>query len=159
MPWAIIMEKDKKKTKFVYQPEYPGGPKELTKFIYMHLRYPKVAFEGNVEGTVYMEYDIDHQGLVVATRVLKGLGHGCDEEAARVVKLLKFDVARNRGIHVLFHQKLRVQFKKTKEKPAPMPAPAQMQVAYTVTPTAPASPAKPTEKPKEETIYNYTIKL
>jgi TonB family protein len=150
------MEKDKKKPKFVYQPEYPGGPKELTKFIYTNLRYPKAAFEGNIEGTVYMEYDIDYQGLVVATRVLKGLGHGCDEEAARVVKMLKFDVARNRGIHVLFHQKVRVQFKKPKEKPAPLPVQVQMQVSYSV---APPVPAKPAEKPKEETTYSYTIKL
>lgn len=150
------MEKDKKKTRFVYQPEYPGGPKELTKFIYTHLRYPKEAFNANVEGTVYVEYDIDYQGVVVGARVLKGLGHGCDEEALRVVKLLRFDVARNRGIHVLFHQKVRVQFKKPKEKPVKQPAQTQMQVAYTVTPTA---PAKPEEKPKEETTYSYTIKL
>ena len=153
------MEKDKKKTKFVYQPEYPGGPKELTKFIYAHLRYPKVAFEANIEGTVYIEYDIDYQGLVIASRVLKGLGHGCDEEAMRVVKLLKFDVARNRGIHVLFHQKVRVQFKKQKEKPMPLPVQGQMQVTYSVTPTVPATPVKPEDKPKEQTTYNYTIKL
>ena len=153
------MEKDKKKTKFVYQPEYPGGPKELTKFIYSNLRYPKLAFDANIEGTVYIEYDIDYQGLVVATRVLKGLRHGCDAEAARIVKLLKFDVARNRGIQVLFHQKARVLFKKPKEKPAPPPATAQMQVAYTVTPAAPAAPAAGAEKPKEETTYSYTIKI
>ncbi len=151
----ISMEKDKKKTRFVYQPEYPGGPKELTKFIYTHLRYPKDAFEANVEGTVYLEYDIDHQGLIVATRILKGLGHGCDEEAVRVVKMLKFDVARNRGIHVLFHQKVRVQFKKPKEKPVKPPVQTQMQVSYTVTPTV---PAKEAEK-KEAAVFNYTVTL
>ncbi len=128
----------------------------MTKFIYAHLRYPQPAFEANVEGTVYIEYDIDYQGIVVGSRVLKGVGHGCDEEAMRVVKLLKFDVARNRGIHVLFHQKLRVQFKKPKEKPAKAAVPQAMQVSYTVTPPA---PVQPTEKPKEETTYSYTIKL
>jgi TonB family protein len=154
------MEKDKKRTRFVYQPEYPGGPKELTKFIYQHLRYPRDAFEANIEGTVYVEYDIDYQGIVVGAKVLKGLGHGCDEEAMRVVKLLKFDVARNRGIHVLFHQKVRVQFKKPKPqpKPAPVPAPAQVQVAYTL---APATPPPAEEAPKQapSTTYNYTIKI
>jgi len=151
-----IMEKDKKKTKFVYQPEFPGGPKELTKFVYANLRYPKEALEANIEGTVYLEYDIDHKGTVVGTRVLKGLGHGCDEEAVRVAKLLKFDVARNRGIHVLFHQKLRVQFKKVKEKPVKPPVVTEMQVSYTMTPTA---APKPEEKPKTETTYSYTIKM
>lgn len=147
------MEKDKKKIKFIYQPEYPGGPKELTKFIYSQLRYPKLALEANVEGTVYIEYDIDYKGIVVAARVLKGIGHGCDEEAARVVKMLKFSVSRNRGVHVLFHQKVRVKFKKPVEKPAPQQV--EMQVTYSVTPAA--KPA--TAEPEKENTYSYTVKF
>ena len=145
-----------KKTVFIHQPQYKGGPKELTKFIYSNLRYPKEAFDAGIEGTVYVEYDIDYQGNVVATRALQGLGHGCDEEACRVVQLLKFDVERNRGVHVLFHQKVKVQFKKPKQLPAPQPVPQQqMQLAYTITPT---TPPKPEEKPAEVT-YSYTIKI
>jgi len=145
-----------KKTHFIHQPHFKGGPKELTKFIYSNLRYPKEAFESGIEGTVYVEYDIDYLGNVVATRVLQGLGQGCDEEACRVVQLLKFDVERNRGVHVLFHQKIKVQFKKPKQLPAQAPlTSSSMQVAYTVTPTA---PPKPTEKPAEVT-YNYSIQI
>jgi TonB family protein len=150
------MAKDKK-TLFIHQPQFKGGPKELTKFIYANLRYPKEAVEAGVEGTVFIEYDIDYQGNVVATRVLQGLGHGCDEEACRVVQMMKFDVERNRGVHVLFHQKVKVLFKKPKQSPAQPPmAQAQMQVAYTVTPSTPAS--KVDEKPAEVT-YNYTVRL
>lgn len=140
------MEKDKKKVKFIHQPEYPGGPKELTKFIYAQLRYPKEAFEAGVEGVVFLEYDIDYRGEVVGTRILKGLGHGCDEEAARVVRLLKFSVARNRGIQVLFHQKVRVKFALPKVKTPPAPT---MQVTYTVTSSTTTEP--------QETVYSYTI--
>ena len=148
--------KKEKKTVFIHQPQFKGGPKELTKFIYSNLRYPKEAFEQGVEGTVYIEYDIDYLGNVVATRVLKGLSHDCDEEACRVVKLMKFDVERNRGVHVLFHQKVKVQFKKPKQAPNLQPAvQQQMQVAYTVTMS---TPPKPEEKPAEVT-YNYTIRL
>lgn len=148
--------KKEKKTLFIHQPQYKGGPKELTKFIYAHLRYPKEAFEAGVEGTIFIEYDIDYQGNVVATRVLQGIGHGCDEEACRVVSLLKFDVERNRGVHVLFHQKVKVLFKKPKQLPAPATQPP-MQVAYTVTGTPP-QPKPAAEKPAEIT-YNYTITL
>ncbi|MFN0214737.1 MAG: energy transducer TonB [Saprospiraceae bacterium] len=145
-----------KKTFFIHQPQFKGGPKELTKFIYSNLRYPKEALEAGIEGTVFVEYDIDYQGNVVATRVLKGLSHGCDEEACRVVQLMKFDVERNRGVHVLFHQKARVQFKKPKQLPAPQAvAQPQMQVEYTVTTTA---APKSAEKPAEVT-YNYSIQL
>ncbi len=148
--------KKEKKTLFIHQPQFKGGPKELTKFIYSKLRYPKEAFEAGVEGTVYIEYDIDYQGNVVATRVLQGLSPECDEEACRVVQLMKFDVERNRGVHVLFHQKVRVQFKKPKQVPAPEPqAQQQMQVAYTVTT---ATTPKPEEKPAQVT-YNYTVNI
>ena len=151
------MEKDKKKTKFIHQPEYPGGPRALTKFVYEQLRYPTEALEAGIEGTVYLEYDVNYEGLVVGTRILKGLGYGCDEEAARIAKLLKFNVGRNRGLHVLFHQKLRVQFKKPVAKPAPKPAPStELEVSYTVTPPqAPAS--EPETQKKEAPTYSYTI--
>lgn len=148
------MEKDKKKPLFIRQPEYAGGPKALSKFIQANLRYPQSALEAGVEGTVLVEYDIDYQGNVVATRVLQGIGGGCDEEACRVVRLLKFDVPKNRGLKVLFHKKTRIQFKKPVEQTAPA---GQMQVNYTVTSSAP--PARsPEEKPAPST-YHYTIQF
>ncbi|MEN9414574.1 MAG: hypothetical protein RLZ62_878 [Bacteroidota bacterium] len=152
------MEKDKRKTRFVYQPEYPGGPKELTKFLYSNLRYPKDALSNRIEGVVYMEYDIDNKGVVVATRVLKGLGHGCDEEAARVVKMLRFTVAKNRGIHVLFHQKVRIKFKLPEEKPAQQAVPQQVNYSYTVTTTVTQTAnAQEQQEQGGTTTYSYTI--
>jgi protein TonB len=150
----IFMEKDKKKPLFIHQPEYAGGPKALTKFIYDNLRYPQLAFESEVEGTVLVDYDIDYQGNVTTTRVLQGIGHGCDEEACRVVRLLKFDVPKNRGLRVLFHKKARIQFKKPKQKAA-TPVAAQMQVSYTVT----SSQAAEKSEGKKEEIYSYTIQF
>ena len=146
------MEKDKKKPLFIRQPEYPGGPKALTQFIYAQLRYPAAALEANVEGTVFIDYDIDYKGNVVATRVLQGLGHGCDEEACRLARLLKFDVPKTRNMKVTFHQKLRIQFK----KPVPVAATPTMQVSYTLTPAAATTP--PADKPATET-YTYTVQF
>ena len=148
------MEKDKKKPLFIHQPEYKGGPKALTKFIYEQLRYPQTALDAGIEGMVIVDYDIDHQGNVIATRVLQGIGHGCDEEACRVVRLLKFDVPKNRGLKVLFHKKARIQFKRPVQQPA-VPVQTQMQVNYTVTSAPPAEKAE--EKPA--TMYHYTIQF
>jgi TonB family C-terminal domain len=147
-----------KKTLFIPKPEYKGGPKELTKFIYANLRYPAEALNLGVEGVVYIEYGIDYQGNVIETKVLQGVGHGCDEEACRVVKLLKFDVGRTRGLHVLFHQKIKVQFKKPKQQAKAPQAPAtSFQVNYTVTQaTTPVAPER--EKPQAQT-FQYTIHL
>ena len=147
-----------KKTVFIHQPQYKGGPKELTKFIYANLRYPPEALEAGIEGVVFIEYDIDYLGNVKETRVVQSLGHGCDEEACRVVKLLKFDVERNRGIHVLFHQKVKVQFKKPKMLEKAPALQVTMQVSYTITPSAPAPPATQEQKPAPKT-YQYTIKF
>lgn len=146
------MEKDKKKTLFIHQPEYPGGPKALTKFIYDNLRYPETALEAGIEGTIVIDYDIDYQGNVTGTRVLQGIGHGCDEEACRVVRLLKFDVPKNRGMRVLFHKKAKIQFKKPVQQPA---AAGQMQVTYTMTP----SPVAGNLEEKKGETYSYTVQL
>ena len=150
------MEKQKKAKHFLQQPDYPGGPKELTKFIYENLRYPAEALEAKVEGTVMIEYDIDYKGKVVDTRILQGLGYGCDEEADRVVRLLKFAVGRNRGVKVIFHKKAQIRFKipaPAKIQPPPPQAPnLQVNYVYTTPATAPA------EQPKTGT-YSYTITL
>lgn len=154
------MEKDKKKPLFIHQPEYPGGPKELSRFIQTNLRYPASALEEGVEGTVLVDYDIDYQGKVVATRVLQGIGGGCDEEACRVVRLLKFDVPKNRGLKVLFHKKARIQFRKPAQKPAPQvqpPQQVQFQVNYTVTPAR--QEPEPSVKPAGGKSYEYTISI
>ena len=115
------MKKDINSKHFIQQPLYPGGDKAMTEFIYKNLRYPKDAMDNKVEGTVYIEYDIDYKGKVIETRVLQGLGFGCDEEASRVVKLLKFDVGKNRGMKVVFHKKARINFRPVLEAIAPMP--------------------------------------
>ncbi|MEZ4964769.1 MAG: TonB family protein [Saprospiraceae bacterium] len=150
------MEKDKKKPLFIHQPEYPGGPKALSAFIQEHLRYPAAALEAGAEGTVIVEYDIDYQGKVVATRVLQGVGSGCDEEACRVVRLLKFDVPKNRGVRVLFHKKAHIKFKKPPPlKTQPTPS-TSFQVNYTVSPAKDETPA---EAPQQKPVYTYTIQL
>ncbi len=151
------MEKEKKAKHFIQQPEFPGGPKELTKFIYANLRYPALALEARIEGTVLVEYDIDYKGNVVDTRILQPLGFGCDEEAVRVVRMLKFAVGRNRGVKVLFHKKAQIRFKLPAPAKIPAPAPRQtggMQVNYVYTTSA----SEPAEQPKTNT-YSYTINL
>jgi TonB family protein len=161
----------KKDKHFIHKPEYPGGPKAMTDFIYQHLKYPPEALEARVEGTVLVEYDINYQGKVVDTRVLHGLGHGCDEEACRVVRMMQFEVRRNRGVHVLFHQKAKIQFKRPAVPTAviasapvggpqiilPVPAPGQ-QVSYTIqiVPTPAPAQEQPDTPPQ---TYSYTITI
>jgi TonB family protein len=123
------MHKEKKDKNFVKKPVYPGGPKALRAFIAQHLKYPEAALETKTQGTVSLKYTIDHKGNVTGTDVISGLGHGCDEEAQRVVRMLKFSVPKTRGMKVLFHKDIHVHFRLPKHKPAP-PAPP-VQYSYT----------------------------
>ncbi|MBV6654470.1 MAG: TonB family protein [Mameliella sp.] len=113
------MQREKKGKHFIKKPIYPGGPKAIREFIYKHLKYPKEALEAKLEGTVVLKYSINHEGAVTDTTIISGIGKGCDEEASRVAKLLKFQVDKLPGkrTKVLFHNTLKVQFKLPKAQP------------------------------------------
>jgi len=68
------------------RPMFPGGEKELRKYLALNLRYPNTALEQKVEGYVILTFKINTAGKVSDVKVLKGLGAGCDEEAIRVAK-------------------------------------------------------------------------
>lgn len=145
-----IMNEYRKKKKFLEVPRYGGGKEEFRKFIAENLRYPKEALEAGVEGKVLVEYEIDDNGFVHNPRVLNGIGYGCDEEAVRVISLLRFKKVKNRGMRLKVTTKTYINFK--------LPA---TKLQYTITykqetkkPQVPEKPAK--EKP---VTYEYTIRL
>jgi TonB family protein len=99
------------KKHFLSLPKYIGGTAVFREFINANLRYPQAALEANVEGAVIVEYDILDTGEVRNQRVLKGLGHGCDEEAMRLVGLLRFEKVKNRGVRVKMTTKTTINFR------------------------------------------------
>jgi TonB family protein len=135
-----------KKKQFVNLPRYPGGSAAMKEFIGSSLVYPASALAAGVDGSVIVEYEISDDGLVEHPRILKSLGHGCDEEAIRVVGLLRFEKVRNRGVRVRVTTKTRIHF-----------SPPGMSITYT-TSTAPA-PAKkePGKEGSTGISYDYTI--
>ena len=105
------MKKHRKPESFIPAPSYPGGNEALKKFVGDNLKYPKEALEKNIEGTVRVKFDVDMKGKVIKTEILQGLGHGCDEEARRVVSLLRFDKTHARGVKVVHHKTININFK------------------------------------------------
>ena len=133
---------------FIKQPWYEGGPKALKKFIAENLRYPVEALENKIEGTVFVKYDIDFQGNVVDAKAVTGLGHGCDEEALRLVKMLKFKVGKSRGIRVLFHKNIQIHFRLQEVRQQT----AQVKYNYVTT-------SKKESKPEQKPSSGYTITI
>ncbi len=83
------------------QPEYPGGTQELYTFIGKNFKYPEMARAANVQGKVYVSFVVGKDGSIEEVKILRGLGSGLDEEAARVVKMMpKWKAGKQRGKEV-----------------------------------------------------------
>ncbi len=124
---------NRKPESFIKHPTYPGGKKALDDFIKENLKYPEEALKNKIEGTVSIEYDVDVFGKVILAKIKHGIGHGCDEEAIRLVKLLKYPKKRYKGMHVVFHMTINIHFRIN---------------------TASKSP----EQPQQQIVYNYVEK-
>lgn len=145
------MKKPAKDKDFIKQPWYEGGTQALRKFISDNLVYPSEAMAQRIEGIVFIKYDIDYQGNVNNAYVVSALGYGCDEEAIRLVKLLKFKVEKPRGVHVLFHRNIQIHFRLPKVKEQP---PATFQYQY-----VPAKEKKETPAKGDNPGSGYTITI
>jgi TonB family protein len=123
------MKKNTRKPEsFIKNPIYPGGKTALDEFVKSNLRYPEEAINNKVEGTVSIEYDVDVFGNVIATRLKHGIGYGCDEEAIRIVNLLKYPKKRYQGLRVVFHMTINIHFHLTQ---ASKPVPQEQKIVYT----------------------------
>lgn len=141
---------DPKKRKFLNLPQYPGGKTAYSEFLSNNLKYPKEALDAQVEGTVIVEFDIDDNGIVHQPRIIKGIGHGCDEEAARVVKLLRYQKVKNMGVRVRSTTKANIHFK--------LPTAATLNYSIT-TVSATKLETNTGETSKPPVVYNYTIEF
>jgi TonB family protein len=144
------MKENRKEKSFINLPKYPGGKKAFQEFIKNNLKYPKEAMENKIEGTVHLKYRVDGLGKVVDVEVIHGLGYGCDEEAMRVIWLLKYEKAKNRGVRVTATMRTRINFKPPRE------APIEVQYKVTSKPTKKATPPTPQ---KNSPTYSYTIEF
>ena len=146
------MKKERRKDSFINKPIYPGGMKAMRQFIRERMKYPQEALESKIEGSVLVKYEVNYKGKVTKTEITSGLGYGCDEEAARLVKMFIFKVGKNpRKLKVKFHKSIRINFKLPKVKDKPKTK--NVQVNYTIT------KSKPSPKSSSSNSYSYTINI
>lgn len=148
------MHRETKDKHFVKKPYYEGGPTALKAFITKNLKYPEEARKNEVEGTVHVRYTISQKGKVTDTKVIAGIGHGCDEEAQRLVRLLKFTVPKNHINKVKFHKTIHIHFRLPKKK-----AQAGTSYQYTITSSDAEKKDNTGKQPPSKGGYSYTIKL
>lgn len=148
------MKEDKKKKSphFLEKPLYPGGAKALRAFISAHLQYPQDAMEQRIEGVVTVAYQVNDDGYVESPTIVKSLCPSCDEEALRLVRLLRYDKARNRGIRLKVNTKLNINFHLS-------PTQVRSTISYTLQPSSRPKPQGAKKSPEGSGDYGYTITL
>lgn len=88
---AVGVEVRKEET-FTYveqSPQYAGGNEAMAAFLRKNLKYPRPASQAGVQGKVFVQFTVGSDGKIENATALKGIGFGCDEEAVRVVKMMK----------------------------------------------------------------------
>ncbi len=92
-------------------PEMIPNQAEAMRNLQSSITYPEIAKRAGVEGRVIVQFVVDEQGNVVDPFVVRGIGAGCDEEAVKAVRTLKFKPGKQRGRAVKVQMTLPVTFR------------------------------------------------
>ncbi len=125
-------------------PSYPGGIQKFYEFLGASIKYPKAAFENNIQGTTYLSFLIEKDGSLTDIKVDgKKLGSGTDEEAVRVLKLSKKwnpGMYNEKPVRVKYH--IPVKFSLPNKSKKAITAPSKSSV-------------QPSSHDKDKTVYSH----
>lgn len=91
-----------------------GGYPGLARLVGQNVKYPALARRMEIEGTVYLQFKVTHEGEIREIEVLRGINAQCDAEAERVLAMashVNFDPALFRGKRVKSAYILPVSFR------------------------------------------------
>jgi protein TonB len=93
-------------------PQFPGGEKELMKWLGENIKYPTIAQEQGIQGRVVLRFVVSPDGSVGQVEVQRSLDPSCDKEAVRVVKNMpKWTPGKQNGNAVYVYYTLPVLFR------------------------------------------------
>lgn len=98
---------------FVEQPPtFPGGEEALAKYLSNNIRYPPMATENGISGTVFVSFVVDSEGTIKDVKTVGApKGGGLEEEAIRVVKKMpKWKPGKQNGRQVSVQFNLPIRF-------------------------------------------------
>ena len=111
----VVIQEEKKPEIFQHvevPPTFPGGDKELMKWLQDNMVYPVVAQEQGIQGRVILRFVVGPDGSVGSVEVQRSLDPSCDKEAIRVVKKMpKWIPGKQNGNPVYVYYTLPVLFK------------------------------------------------
>jgi periplasmic protein TonB len=111
-PKEVIKPIDKPFDVVEQMPSYGTGDKALFQYLSENIKYPAVARENGIEGTVYLGFVVDTEGNITNVTVKRGVTGGCTEEAIRVVQgMPKWKPGKQQGRAVKVNFTLPIKFK------------------------------------------------
>lgn len=79
------VELSKTSKKLNSQPEFPGGTKELSKYLSKNIKYPRNSRTSSSRGKVIVCFKVKKSGEVSEVKIVKGVNQILNKEAKRVV--------------------------------------------------------------------------
>ncbi len=94
-------------------PEFPGGEAALAKYLGNNIRYPHIAQENEIQGTVFIQFVVNRDGTISQVKTVGAAkGGGLEEEAVRVIsKMPKWKPGKQNGQYVAVYFNLPVSFR------------------------------------------------
>ena len=111
----VIMEEEEESDEIFTivenMPTFPGGEEALFKYLSKSTKYPAMAVDAGITGTVYVNFVVDKDGKVKSAKVVRGIHSACDKEALRVVNSMpKWTPGKQRGKSVRVSYNLPIKF-------------------------------------------------
>ncbi len=141
-PALLVHAQDENSTNSIYTivdideaPRFPGcehmdspkekkqcSDKEMLRFVFTKIKYPKLARENGIEGTVAVSFIVEKDGSIDPDHIeaTRGIGAGCDQEAMRVIAAMPlFIPGKQEGqpVRVQFYMPIKFSLEKN-NKPA-----------------------------------------
>ena len=96
----------------IVQPEFPGGRKELLKYMEEHMVYPAEMRRRNKTGEVVVEFFVERNGVISGVNVVKGICKELDDEAIRLTRYMPlWEPGTKNGVPVRYKMTMPINFK------------------------------------------------
>ncbi|OYT11794.1 MAG: hypothetical protein B6I19_10840 [Bacteroidetes bacterium 4572_114] len=87
------------------------------KFLQENIKYPQMARESGIQGTVYVTFVVEKDGSLSNIAIMRGIGGGCDAEVLRLIyNMPRWNPGRCDGEPVRVRFNMPVKFTLTRKK-------------------------------------------
>ncbi len=92
------------------KPVYESKGMNFASFIMKNMTYPESAVKQNISGSVTVFFVVEPTGRISNVKIEKGVGAGCNQEAIRLLKLMKWIPGVKDGLAVRTKMTLTITF-------------------------------------------------